>query len=39
MFFLECRCHRFTNEDGRRPHHNDSRSVALSVGPGVVNDS
>ena len=26
-------------KDGRRPNPNDSRSVALSVGPDVVNDS
>ena len=27
------------NKDGRRPNPNDSPSVALSVGPDVVNDS
>ena len=26
-------------KDGRRPNPNDSRSVALTVSPGVVNDS
>ena len=29
----------FTRKDGRRPNPNESRSVALSVGPGLDLDS
>ena len=39
MFYAEYSYHRFTKKEGRRPNPNDSRSVALSVGPAVVNDS